>query len=165
MTKRTNALADRLEEGAVMLANLASTLTDAEWQTRLPHDGRKVGVVVHHVGNMYPIEIQLAQTLAAGKPVVGVTWKDVDEINAKHAKEFDAVTKEEAIEFLRRNSSAAATVIRSLTDDELDQAAPLSLNRDAPLTCQFMLEDHAVRHSYHHYAGIAAALKARSAGT
>jgi hypothetical protein len=158
MTKRTNALADRLEEGAAMLADLASSLTDAEWQTRLPHDGRKIGVVVHHVGNMYPIEIQLAQTLAAGKPVVGVTKKEVDEINAKHATEFDDVTKETAIEFLRRNSAAAATVIRSLTDDELDQSAPLSLNSDAPLTCQFMLEDHAVRHSYHHHAGIAAAL-------
>jgi hypothetical protein len=32
------------------------------------------------------------------------------------------------------------------------------LNSDAPLTCQFMLEDHAVRHSYHHLAGIRAAL-------
>ena len=27
-----------------------------------------------------------------------------------------------------------------------------------PVTCQFMLEDHAVRHSYHHLAGIRAAL-------
>ena len=158
MTKRTNALADRLEEGAAMLATLAATLTDTEWQSRLPHDGRKVGVVVHHVANMYPIEIQLAQTMAAGNPVVGVTWNDVHAMNAAHALEFDGVTKEVAIEFLRRNSAAAATVIRSLTDEELDQAAPLSLNDDAPLTCQFMLEDHAVRHSYHHLAGIKAAL-------
>jgi hypothetical protein len=29
-----------------------------------------------------------------------------------------------------------------------------------PLTCQFFLEDHAVRHSYHHLAGIRAALAA-----
>jgi hypothetical protein len=34
----------------------------------------------------------------------------------------------------------------------------VSLNSDAPLTCQFMLEDHAVRHSYHHLAKIRAAL-------
>jgi hypothetical protein len=46
-----------------------------------------------------------------------------------------------------------------LSDAELDSAAPLSLNADAPLTCQFMLEDHAVRHSYHHLAKIRAALK------
>jgi hypothetical protein len=34
----------------------------------------------------------------------------------------------------------------------------VSLNADAPLTCQFMLEDHAVRHSHHHLARIKATL-------
>ncbi|MFY9557119.1 MAG: DinB family protein [Blastocatellia bacterium] len=159
MNKRTNALADRLEQGARALATFASGLTDAQWQTRLPKDRRKVGVIVHHVATMYPLEIQLAQTLATGKPVEGVTWDAVDEMNAGHAKEYDAVTKEEALDLLRRNSTAAAAAIRALTDEELDQAAPVSLNSDAPLTCQFMLEDHAVRHSYHHLARIRAALK------
>jgi len=156
-----DALAERLEQGARALAGFASTLTDAEWQTRLPKDGRKVGVIVHHVATMYPLEIQLAQVLAGGKPVTGVTWDDVHALNAKHAKEHDAVTKEAALALLQQNSTAAAAAIRALRDEELDQAAPLSLNSDAPLTCQFMLEDHAVRHSYHHLAGIRAALKAR----
>jgi len=161
VSHRTNALAERLEQGARALASFASTLTDAEWQTRLPKDGRKVGVIVHHVATMYPLEIQLAQVLAGGKPVTGVTWDDVHALNAKHAKEHDAVTKEAALALLQQNSTAAAAAIRALRDEELDQAAPLSLNSDAPLTCQFMLEDHAVRHSYHHLAGIRAALKAR----
>ena len=161
MSHRTNALAERLEQGARALASFASTLTDAEWQTRLPKDGRKVGVIVHHVATMYPLEIQLAQVLAGGKPVTGVTWDDVHALNAKHAKEHDAVTKEAALALLQQNSTAAAAAIRALRDEELDQAAPVSLNSDAPLTCQFMLEDHAVRHSYHHRAGIRAALKLR----
>ena len=160
MSQRTNALADRLELGARSLATFASALTDAEWQTRVPGDGRKVGVTVHHVATMYPLEIQLAQTLAGGKPVVGVTWDVVAEINAGHAKEYDAVTKEAALDLLRRNSAAAGAAIRALSDDELDRAALVSLNSDAPLTCQFILEDHAVRHSYHHLARIRAALKA-----
>ena len=108
---------------------------------------------------MYPIEIKLAQVLASGQPVTGVTWADVHAINAAHAKENDGVTKDAALDLLRQNSTAAAAAIRALTDAELDSAAPLSLNADAPLTCQFMLEDHAVRHSYHHVAKIRAALK------
>jgi DinB superfamily len=163
MSKRTNALAERLEQGADALAAFASTLTNAEWQARVPEDGRKIGVVVHHVATMYPLEIQLAQVLAAGSPVVGVTPADVDRMNAAHAQQYDGVTRDEALDLLRRNSAAAAAAIRALTDDELDRAAPLSLNADAPLTCQFMLEDHAVRHSYHHLARLRAAVKVHDA--
>ena len=162
MSQRTNAIAERLEQGAQALASFASRLTDAEWHTRIPRDGRKVGVVVHHVATMYPLEIQLAQLLAAGKPVAGVTWDAVNEMNAQHAKEYDAATKEAALDLLRRNSAAAAAAIRALRDEELDRAAPVSLNSDAPLTCQFMLEDHAVRHSYHHLARLRGAVEAVS---
>jgi hypothetical protein len=158
VTPRANALAERLEQGALALAALASRLTDAEWKTPIPKDGRKVGVVVHHVANMYPIEIQLAQTMAKGEPVVGVTWDAVHQINADHAKAQDGVTKQEAIDLLQRNSAAAAAAIRALSDEELDRVAGLSLNDDTPLTCQFMLEDHAVRHSYHHLRAIQGAL-------
>ena len=158
MSQRTDALADRLEQGARDLASLASALTDAEWQTRVPKDGRKIGVVVHHVASMYPLETQLAQALAGGNPVAGVTWDDVHALNAGHAKENDDVSKEAALDLLRRNSAAAAATIRALSDEELDRAAPVSLNSDAPLTCQFFLEDHAVRHSYHHLARVRAAL-------
>jgi hypothetical protein len=159
MTTRSDALATRLEDGARALATLAESLTPAQWQTRLPKDGRKVGVVVHHVANMYPLEIQLAQTLAGGQPIAGVTWAAVNELNAGHAAEQAGVTKEAALELLRTSSAAAAAAIRALSDEQLDRAAPISLNDDAPLTCQFFLEDHAVRHSYHHLAGIRAALE------
>ncbi len=156
--RRANALAERLEHGARALGELASGLTDAEWQMQLPGDGRTVGVVVHHVATMYPLEIELAQALAGGKPIAGVTWDAVHDINAKHAKANAATTKDSALDLLRRNSTAAAAAIRALTDEQLDRAAPVSLNAAAPLTCQFFLEDHAVRHSYHHLAGIRAAL-------
>jgi DinB superfamily len=158
LNQRSEALATRLENGATALAAFAATLSEAEWQTHLPKDGRKVGVVVHHVASMYPIEIQLASLLAAGQPITGVTWDAVDTINRDHAKEYDNVAKEAALALLRTNSAAAAAAIRAFTDEELDRAASVSLNSDAPLTCQFFLEDHAVRHSYHHLSRIKAAV-------
>jgi len=160
MGQRSNALADRLEQGARALTELAAGLSDVEWHTRIPKDGRKIGVVVHHVGSMYPLEIQLAQVLAAGQPVENVTWDDIHEVNAKHAREFEAVTKAAALEHVERNSTAAAAWIRGLSDEQLDRAAPVSLNGDAPLTCQFFIEDHALRHSFHHLARIRQALAA-----
>jgi hypothetical protein len=158
MTKRTEALAERLEAGVRQLTDLARSLTDEQWQTRLPHDGRKVGVVVHHVATMYPIEIELALKLAAGQAVEGVTWQKVHELNAVHAGEYDVVTKGEAIALLQRNSMAAAAAIRALTDDQLDMVAPLSLDSDGPRSAQYMLEGHAVGHAWHHLNGIKKAL-------
>jgi hypothetical protein len=158
--QRANLLAERLEAGARALATFASGLSDAQWQTPVPKDGRKIGVVVHHVASVYPIEIQLAQALAGGNPITGVVWDTVHQMNAGHAKDNSGVTKDEALALLRTNSAAAAAAIRALSDEQLDNAAPASLYADAPITCQFMLEDHAVRHSYHHLAKIREALVA-----
>jgi hypothetical protein len=166
MSRRADALAVRLETGAQALSAFAASLSEAEWKMRLPKDGRRIGVVVHHVASMYPLEIELARLLAGGMPISGVTWDAVDGINRDHARDNDSVSKEAALALLATNSAAAAAAIRALTDEQLDSAAPVSLNSDALLTCQFMLEDHAVRHSYHHLAGIRAALAVGSdAGT
>lgn len=158
MNDRAHALADRLERGAEALAAFASSLSDAEWKTQLPHDGRTIGVVVHHVATVYPVEIGLAQALADGHAITGVTWDVIHEMNASHARENGGVTKEETLALLRETSATAAQAVRSLRDDQLDRAATVSLYADAPLTCQFMLEDHAVRHSYHHLAALQAAV-------
>jgi hypothetical protein len=85
-------------------------------------------------------------------------WEAVHEMNAKHAREHAAVEKAEALDLLQRNSREAAAAVRAISDEALDRAAPVSLNSDAPLTCQFFVEDHALRHSFHHLARIRAAV-------
>jgi hypothetical protein len=62
------------------------------------------------------------------------------------------------LELLRRNSHAAADAVRAFTDEQLDRAAPFSLSFGAPVTAQFVIEDHALRHSWHHLARIRKAL-------
>ena len=159
MTKRSNVLAERLEQGALELEKFAQELSEAQWQTRGPKDARKVSVVVHHVASVYPLEIQLAQTVAAGNAVSDLTWDIIHKMNARHSSEYDDVTKAETLDLLRRNSAAAAAAIRAMNDEDLDRAATVSFYGNAPLTCQFLLEDHAVRHSYHHLGLLRAVLK------
>jgi len=158
MSQRSNALADRLELGVRELITLASTVDDSEWLTPIPRDGRTVGVIVHHVGSMFPVEIELAMTVARGNPVVGLTWDTVHQMNAEHAAANRGVTPEEALDLVRRTSAEAATAIRKLSDAELDRANTVSMYGDAILTTQFLLEDHAVRHAFHHVAKIRGAL-------
>jgi hypothetical protein len=157
MGQRAEVLAANLEQGAALLAALATGLSETEWKSRV-RDGRTIGVIVHHVAAVYPIEIDLARSIAKGVAVEGVTWEAVAEMNAKHALDNADVDKATALEFLRKNSAEAAAAIRTFSDAELDTIAPFSLSFGAPVTAQFVLEDHAVRHSWHHLARIKSAL-------
>jgi hypothetical protein len=156
--QRAQALADRLIHGADALIVTARGLTETEWRMPLPGDGRTVGVVIHHVASVYPVEIQLARTVGQGTTISGLVPADIDAMNAAHAQDHDNATKEETLALLRRHSAEAAAAVAGLSDEQLDRAVSVSLYADAPLTCQFVLEDHAVRHSYHHLARIRAAL-------
>jgi hypothetical protein len=155
---RARGLADRLEQGSRALLALATSLSDAQWQKRVPGDGRAIGVIVHHVASVYPIEIDLATTIGRGEPIAGVTMQDVHAMNARHAAEHAGVSRAAAIDLLAKNSAAAAAAIRALDDEALDRVAVASLYDEAPVTCQFVLEDHAVRHSYHHLSVLTRAL-------
>jgi len=158
-SKRAAALADRIEEGAELLAKFAAGLTEEEWSTPVTAtDTRTIGVIVHHVANMYPIEIDVVKAVAAGNAITDVTWEAVAEINRTHAIEQAQVTKDAAIELLKQNSRTAAEAVRQLSDEELDTAAPFSLSFGAPMTAQFVIEDHPLRHAWHHLARIKARL-------
>ena len=157
--ERAEALAKRIEQGAAELAAFADKLSDADWRRPCnDRDRRTLGVLVHHVASMYPIEVDAAKTIAAGKAIEDVTWEAVAGINSKLATDHAACTKAEAIELLKKNSREAAAAVRAFTDAELDRAAPFSLSFGAPMTAQFVIEDHALRHPWHHLARMRKAL-------
>jgi len=156
-SRRAELLADRIEEGAARFEDFAQRLTDAEWNQQVTEggkSGRTVGVIIHHVATVYPIEVELAQAIASGKAVTHVTWDVVNHLNGRHAVDKANPSRSEAIDLLRRNSAAAAAAVRNFTDADLDRAAPFSLSYGAPVTAQFVIEDHALRHSWHHLAKI-----------
>jgi hypothetical protein len=158
-SRRAAVLADRIEQGAAGLADFAEGLSEAEWLTPVSvTDRRSVGVIVHHVASVYPVEIEVAKTIASGHPVTDVTWEAINQMNAKHATDQASATKEATLDLLRRNSSEAADAVREFSDEALDQAAPFSLSFGAPVTAQFVIEDHALRHSWHHLARIRKAI-------
>ncbi len=158
MSTRSEALADRIERGAQVLASFAEGLSDAEWETIIPNEGRTVGVLVHHVASAYPGELEGVRQIARGQPLIGVTTETIDAGNARHSQAHPFVDKKETIALLRKNSQNAADQVRQFTDEDLDQAAMVSLYSNATLTAQFAIEDHALRHSLHHLAGIRIAL-------
>src|SRR5689334_10252191 len=98
-------LAYRIEQDAAELAKLAEGLSGAEWRSPgslAATDRRPIGVIVHHVATVYPIEVDLARAIAAGNAVTEVTWEVVAGLNAKHAADTVNATKAETLELLRR---------------------------------------------------------------
>jgi hypothetical protein len=159
MSKRAEALANRIEQGASELAGFAESLSEQDWNTPMSKtDHRTVGIIVHHVAIVYPLEVEAARIIASGKPLLDVTLDSIKEMNAKHASKNSQITKSDALALLLRNSRAAAQEVCRFTDEQLDQAAPFGLSFGAPVTAQFVIEDHALRHSWHHLAGIRKAL-------
>ena len=159
---RARLLADRIEQGAALLGEFVESLSEEQWNAPVAGsttDKRPIGVIVHHVASSYPIEVELARRIAGGQAITDVTPHLVDRINAKHAETYVGVTKQTTLELLKRNSGEAAETVRAFTDEELDCAAPFSLNNDAPLTAQFVIEDHAVRHSWNHLGRIRSGLR------
>lgn len=158
MPTRAEQLADRIEQGAAALAAYAKKLSDTQWRTSIPRDGRTAGVMVHHVASMYPIEMGVVQAAAQGNAITDVTWEVVAQINAEHAVANANVSKADALALLEKNSREAAKGVRALTEAELDRAVPFSLSFGAPMTVQFIVEDHPLRHPWHHLARMRAIL-------
>jgi hypothetical protein len=160
MSKRAEALADRVEQGANALITFAEKLSEAEWQTVCADDERTLAVLVHHIAAAYLGEIAITRALAAGKPLAGVTWEMVNTLNEQHAKDNASVNPAEALSMFRTNSAFAANAIRELSDEQLDSTAAISLNWDAPLSAQYFIEEHPITHPYRHLASMRAALAA-----
>src|SRR5262245_44318027 len=105
MSRRAELLAARIEEGANGLAAFAEKLTEADWKapgSTGGNDRRPVGVVIHHVASVYPIEVDLAKTIGSGKAVTEATWEAVAQLNADHSKAKAAVGNAEPLEILER---------------------------------------------------------------
>ena len=158
MSTRAEELARRVERGAEELIATVEEMNDAEWSTICPDEQRSIGVLVHHVGAAYPDEADIITALASDGAMPGLTWDIVDQGNREEASSHAEVDKAATIALVRTNVAAAATVIRGLSDDQLDRAAPTDLHWGAPLTVQFFVEHHPIAHPYMHLESIRAAL-------
>ena len=64
MKTRAEQLSQRIESGFETLAKYAERLSESQWSTVIPPDGRRAGVIIHHVASVYPIEVHLAKEVA-----------------------------------------------------------------------------------------------------
>ena len=59
MPGRSEALAERLEQAAAEFERALTGLTDEQWRTFCPEEGRTVGVLARHVAKGIPFEMDV----------------------------------------------------------------------------------------------------------
>jgi uncharacterized damage-inducible protein DinB len=159
MSERADWLAEHFGHAVDVLRDLLAECTDEDWQQRCPDEERPVGVVAHHVAGGLRVQTTWLQTVASGQQLPPVTTEMIDEQNAGHAVKHAHHSKEETLATLRRNSAEAASVIRGLTDAQLDRQGWMPLFGERPFSAEEIVRYVIIRHIITHTRSIRAAFE------
>ena len=122
-SERSTALADDFVAANGEVVAFATSCSEDAWVLRVPGEEWTVGVVVHHIGEGHANALRWLDGMARGDGVSD-TAEGIDEANALHARRASGVQQAETVALLRENGARLEALLRSLSDEELDRAAP-----------------------------------------
>ncbi len=155
MGVRAEALAQKFEAKVDETTAVLEKLTDAEWKKITAAEKWSVGVVAHHVASAHEGLGRLVKAIGSGQTLGSMTMDDIHAMNAKHALEFANCTKAETLALHKNNAAGAATVVRGLSDAELDRAGTV-LKGMPPMSAEQLASGLLVGHMDEHLASIRA---------
>jgi hypothetical protein len=155
MGARGEALAKQFEAKAAEFTAAIEKLSDADWKKVTTAEKWSVGVTAHHVAGAHEPISNIVKTLSAGQSIPGFTMPMLDEMNAKHAKDFANVTKAETLDIHTKGVVTAAAVVRGIADGDFDKSG-VALTGMPPLSAQQAVEGILVNHINEHLGSIRA---------
>jgi uncharacterized damage-inducible protein DinB len=153
MGARAESLAKQYEAKAAEMTDTINKLSDADWKKTTAAEKWSVGVTAHHVAGAHEPIAGIAKTVASGQSLPNFTMAMLDEMNAKHAKDFAGCTKAETLELHRKGVAAAAAVVRGFSDAELDKSGTVLAGMPA-MTTQQVVENVLINHISDHMGSI-----------
>jgi uncharacterized damage-inducible protein DinB len=157
MGERAQTLAEAFQRANEELIATVERCSDAGWAATTPGEGWTVAATAHHVAGGHQTITGLVQTIVQNLPRQPLSMDLINQMNAQHAEEFAHCSKEETLTLLRTNGTAAAQMVRGLSDEQLDQQADLL---GGTWTVQRVIEAILIGHVQQHLASIRAALDA-----
>lgn len=155
MSARAETLAKQFETQAAEMTATIDKLTDADWKRVTAAEKWSVGVTAHHVAGAHEAIAGLVKTISTGQSVPNFTMAMLDEMNAKHAREFASCTKAETLALHKTGVAAAAAIVRGLSDAELDRSGTLITGMPV-MTAQQVVEGVLINHIKEHLGSIRA---------
>lgn len=155
MSARAETLAKQFESQAAEMTTTLEKLSDADWKKITAAEQWPVGVTAHHVAVSHEPIAGIVKTLAAGQSVPNFTMDMLNEMNAKHAREFANCAKGETLDLHKKGVAAAAAAVRALSDAELERSGTVLTGMPA-MTAQQVIEGILINHVKEHLASIRA---------
>jgi len=155
MGARAEALAKQFEESVNHMTETIEKLTEADWKKVTSAEKWTVGVVAHHVAGAHEGISGIIKTVAGGQSMPPFTMAMLDEMNATHAREHASCTRAETLALHKKNAAAAATVVRGLSDADLDKSGTVLTGMPA-MTANQIVEGILINHVNEHLGSIRA---------
>jgi hypothetical protein len=152
MSARAETLAKQYEAKAAEMTAAIEKLTDADWK-KVTAERWPVGVTAHHIAGSHEGIAGILKAVASGQSMPPFTMAMLDEMNAKHAKDFASCTKAETLELHKKGVAAGAAAVRALSDAELDRSGTVLTGMPA-MTTQQIVEGILINHIHEHLGSI-----------
>ena len=153
MNQRVNDLAERLTTFNYDMISFVENCSDDDWQKVTSGEQWPVGVVAHHVAAGHYGVLDWAKMIVAGEALPELTMDEIDQMNAKHAKEHVNCTKSEVVGLLKQNGSSIIDFVAELDDEKLDRTSYLKLVGGEISTQQFF-ENFIIRTGREHLSNM-----------
>ena len=124
MVAKSEVLARQFEAKLQEAMATLEKLGDKDWRKATEAEKWSVGVTAHHLASTLEPISEMVEAVATGKSKES-TMEMIDQLNAKHAKDYANCTKAETIELLKKGAAVAVAVIRGLSDDQLAKSGPV----------------------------------------
>jgi hypothetical protein len=147
------ALAKQFEVKAREALATLERLSETDWKKVTEAEKWSMGVTAHHLASTLDPISNMIKAVAAGQSVSSFRLDELDEMNARHAKDYAGCTKAETTELLERNAAVAVATVRALSDDQLAKSATLFAGAPA-MTAEQIITSGLLNHIDEHFGSI-----------
>jgi hypothetical protein len=128
-------------------------LSDADWQKVTQGEKWTVAATAHHYASVLEPICGMIETVASGRSPEPFNAGMIDEMNARHARDYAGCAKAETIELLRKGVTAATATIRRLSDAQLAKSAKV-MSTMPPLSVEQLVTGALLGHMDEHFGSI-----------
>jgi len=147
------ALAKQFEAKAAEAVATLERLSDADWKKVTQGEKWTVAATAHHYASVLEPIRGMIETVASGRAPEPFNGAMIDDMNARHARDYAGCTKAETIELLRKGMTAATATIRRLSDAQLAKSAKV-MSTMPPMSVEQLVTGALLGHMDEHFGSI-----------